>query len=355
MIKSLNIQNYKLFNNISIENIPQILLIGGKNNAGKTSILEALFFPLDCTNPAMFIRSLGWRGLNTISNNADSLFAPAFHNLNLDKPITLEYLLNSSKKRFVYQFLPSIQQPIPVQSGNVIDIQKTRIDDTGGVEFSYGTGKNVQKALLRQEQEGLQLKAERQLRKYNEGILTVFLSSTNNTSPQEDAERFGELDKSNKIEDILKALQILEPRLQSLSINPIAGNQQVLHGDTGIGKKVPLSLMGQGINRLTSILLAISYAKNGIVLVDELENGFHHSALASVWEVIASYAKSKKTQIMATTHSMELISGAIEGIPKDLRNDFKYIRIERREDEFMVKNYNFESLSIALENEIEIR
>ena len=186
-------------------------------------------------------------------------------------------------------------------------------------------------------------------------MLAVFLSSTNNTSPQEDAERFGEFDKSNKIENILKALQILEPRLQSLSINPIGKNQQVLHGDTGIGKKIPLSLMGQGINRLTSILLAISHAKNGIVLVDELENGFHHSVLASVWEVIASYAKSNKTQIMATTHSRELILGAVEGVPEDLRNDFKYIRIHRKEDEFKIKNYNFENLSIALEHEIEVR
>ncbi len=39
------------------------------------------------------------------------------------------------------------------------------------------------------------------------------------------------------------------------------------------------------MERLAAILLAISEIKEGTVLVDELENGFHHSAVDSNLEV----------------------------------------------------------------------
>ena len=182
----------------------------------------------------------------------------------------------------------------------------------------------------------------------------VFLASTNSAPPEEDSIRYGELDRINKTKEIVTRLQILEPQLQSLSLIPMGGNP-IIYGDNNIGAKIPLPLMGQGIARLSSILLAISEAKKGIVLIDELENGFHHSILPLIWQAITSYAKTNNTQIIATTHSSELISGAVEGISEELRNDFKYMRIERNQDKFKTKIYSFEDLSIALKAELEIR
>ena len=162
------------------------------------------------------------------------------------------------------------------------------------------------------------------------------------------------MDRLNNTEAILNKLQILEPHLKSLSLIPMGG-KPIIYGDKGIGTKIPLSLMGQGMVRLLSILLAISEAKNGIVLIDEMENGFHHSVLPLVWEAIASYAKDNKTQIIATTHSCELISGAVRGLPKEIKEDFLYMRIEKNENQFKIKNYSFEDLNLALEAELEIR
>ena len=356
MITSIKIQNYKLFKSFSLENLPYIVLISGKNNCGKTSILESLFMSLDCGNPAMFIRHLGWRGLSTFYNNAESLFAPAFYNFNLNEPITFEYFINSSKKKLSYKFCPSISQPIVISGENRIDLQRKLDSDLGGVEISYGTGKKdpPNKAFLKLEVKGLGLTNIHFLLKYNEGVRAVFLASTNFVLPEEDSRRYGELDRINDTKEILTRLQVLEPQLQSLSLIPMGG-KPIIYGDNNIGTKIPLSLMGQGIVRLLSILLAISEAKKGIVLIDELENGFHHSVLPLIWQAITSYAKVNKTQIIATTHSSELISGAVEGISEELRNDFKYMRIERNKDEFKTKIYDFEDLSVALAAELEIR
>lgn len=150
-------------------------------------------------------------------------------------------------------------------------------------------------------------------------------------------------------------MQGIEPTLQSLSVVPI-GNNSMIYGDIGIGKKIPLSLMGQGIDHLLSILLIISSVKNGIALIDEMENGFHHSILSTIWEIIAKHAEANNVQIMATTHNREMIMGAIEGIPKHLRREFKYIRIEKdNQNHFKVKEYIFDVMKAALEAEFEVR
>ena len=44
MYKSISIENFRCFENTKIEGFEQINLIGGQNNAGKTALLEALYF-----------------------------------------------------------------------------------------------------------------------------------------------------------------------------------------------------------------------------------------------------------------------------------------------------------------------
>ena len=106
MIKKIHIQNYKLFKSLSLEDLSKILLIGGKNNSGKTSVLEAVYFPLDCLNPGMFFRLLAWRGINSI--DTASMFEPSYHNFDVNKPMIFEYTVNSSKKKLQYEFIASI-------------------------------------------------------------------------------------------------------------------------------------------------------------------------------------------------------------------------------------------------------
>ena len=57
MIKDITIENYKLFKSFSVKDLPRVLLIGGQNNCGKTSFLEALFFIFDQNNAGMFYES----------------------------------------------------------------------------------------------------------------------------------------------------------------------------------------------------------------------------------------------------------------------------------------------------------
>ena len=355
MIKNIRIQNYKLFKDFTVEDLPRILLIGGKNNSGKTSLLEAMFFPLDCLNPDMFTRLLRWRGVDSI--DMVSVFASSYHNFKTHQPMIFEYTVNSSKQKLQYEFSPPSTQPLNIHNGSIIELQKSPAQNMGGIKISFWVNgkKNQADLFLKPEINGFSLK---NIHKPKDYITTsaVFMNSTTlSGGVEENAQRYGELDKINKTKAILSSLQILETKLKSLSVIP-TGNKPALYGDIGMENKIHLNLMGQGIIRLVSILLAISSVEDGVILIDEMENGFYHSVLPRVWEVITKHAKNCNTQIIATTHSYELIRSAIEGVPESLRSGFQYRRLERQKNStFKTVDYDFSNLKTAIISHLETR
>ena len=358
MIKSIKIQNYKLFKSLSLEEIPRILLIGGKNNCGKTSVLEAINLTQDFANPGMFIDLLSYRAPH-ISDDvfiADNLwFASSYHKLKLDKPITFEYKIDSSRKKVIFQPSSNIETSVTINKSKQTKIDKKSNSILEGIKISYWRDVNKKENAA---ESPLYFKNEKFVLENRKSLLSkdnsFFLPSNFSTIPEDDADRYTHLELANNTQEVVKALQILEPDLKSLSILSRKGNP-VIYGDISLKQKIPLFLMGQGMNRLLSLLLIISEQKNGIVLVDEFENGFHHSILAKIWEAIAGFSKANNTQIIATTHSRELISGAVEGIPSSMKSEFKYMRIEKENNKFVPKNYDFETLRTALDSGLEIR
>ena len=152
--------------------------------------------------------------------------------------------------------------------------------------------------------------------------------SFRNRNPEHDAKWLGRLRQQKKSDLVVEALHVIEPRLYSLEVNPITGTDMIW-GDIGLSELVPLPVMGDGMMQLTRIVLAISSARDGVVLIDEIENGLHHSVLSEVWQVIEKAANQFNTQIVATTHSYECIAAA-EQVFKSSDEDFFLLhRIER--------------------------
>lgn len=348
MIKEIKIQNYKLFKSLHLKDLPQILVIGGKNNSGKTSVLEAVYLSLRFE----FGSLLAWRGIYHAYNKL--WFRSVYHNFNLEQPITFEYTRGSSTKRRV-QFKTSFASIDHKASSGKGQTFSTPISE--GVHISYWS--NVQKdpdtSLLYMDNKNQFWYDESDLSRH-EDTTVFFLPSIFPPTSENAARDYSQLmiENDGESKELIEALRMLEPELSSLSI-ALPDDKPMIYGNTG-SSNIPLHLMGEGMNRLASILLLIFKAKGGIALIDELENGFHYSTLSSVWKVIATFAKKYKTQIIATTHSRELIAGAVKGIPENLRNDFQYRRIEKdKSNDFKDVKYDFESLKVALNANLAIR
>ena len=184
-------------------------------------------------------------------------------------------------------------------------------------------------------------------RKMSKGIYLIPgpIKSSDNVEQLSRLRREG---KHSKVEEVLR---YVEPRLRSIFIDA-AGTPRVFTEIEGYDKPVPISLMGTGIVRLLSITLAMSDAAGGIVLVDEIENGLHHSVMQSVWDGIAEFAREFDVQVFATTHSWECARTAQQAFSvNEMVEDFRYHRVDRRMDtgEILVRTYSPESLEASFE------
>lgn len=366
MLTHFEVSNYKLFKKaFALKSIPRILLIGGENNCGKSSLLEALFLAFDQLNPAMLLNHLQWRGLPGV--DAKSLFELVYHNFELDKPIKFKYTLNKKKQEVIYTFRPATSLYIEDSSINIkkefgaLSNEREMLYNQIVITCRSKNKKDIKTRLIQtptelqlEHEEGRQ-KGEELIRNFHQKTRIGFLSGAPSTPSTENTKKYSQLEKEKNTQDLLKALQILEPRLKSLSIIQM-GSNSVIHGNIEeLQYQIPLPLMGEGINRFMSILLAITNLKNGILLIDELENGFHYSVLPKIIEVITMAAQNNNTQIIATTHSRELQHATIKGLPEDLRDQFQYRRIEKDKEDFRVVDYDFEILKAALDINFETR
>ncbi|MFM8342079.1 MAG: AAA family ATPase, partial [Methylomonas sp.] len=74
-----------------------------------------------------------------------------------------------------------------------------------------------------------------------------------------------------------------------------------------LDKRIPLNSMGDGISRVLQLILSVFRAENGILLIDEFENGLHYSVQEQVWQIIFQLATDLNIQVFATTHSWDCI------------------------------------------------
>lgn len=120
-------------------------------------------------------------------------------------------------------------------------------------------------------------------------------------------------------------------------------------------RPVPLKSLGDGAIRLFGVALALSNSSGGFLLIDEAENGIHHSVQRDLWRMILKTAAENNVQVLATTHSYDCVRGFAQAITECEESDGALVRIERKDDEMWAVEYSEDNLRIAAEQHIEVR
>ena len=131
-----------------------------------------------------------------------------------------------------------------------------------------------------------------------------------------------------------------------------ANGEPMIMGDVGLSELIPLAVMGEGMTRLARLVLAISSSPDGVVLVDEVESGFHYSVLPKVWRVIDAAAAQFGVQVFATTHSFECIMAAHESLESD---GFRLHRLQVYDSEVRSVTYEPDVIDAAMRHNLEVR
>ncbi|MBI3650790.1 MAG: ATP-binding protein [Acidobacteria bacterium] len=173
-------------------------------------------------------------------------------------------------------------------------------------------------------------------------------------SIQEEATLFSKIDDASRKDELIKPLKFLDNRLRDLAVS-VASGTPMINCDIGLGQRIPLSQMGEGMAHFFSVISEIVHTANGVVLIDEIDNGLHYSVMVDVWKAIAQAAEKSDTQIFATTHSFECIRAAHQAFSERYVYDLRLHRLERVKDEIRAITYDQEMLEAALMTDLEVR
>ena len=357
-ITKVEIKNYKALEHVSF-GCDMINLITGKNSSGKTSLLEAIFTANDVQSGDYFLRHLGWRGQRFIRSDARSLFGPMFHNQDLDKLIQITLLekgLEVDRFNWEISFKKNLSiENVPSQITN--GVIQTKHDGSSGARSGEGLETKFSKngeiiTTLKSVLAGNAIQSSVTGKILPRKRVTYCSQSVMN--PQEDLERFSDLDKAGKMDSIYSDLRLIEPKLTRLATYTLANGDSGLYAHVnGLGQAVPVGQLGAGFVRLLSTIMTIRGNEKSVVLIDEMENGFHYSVYPKIWGIVSSAIYESKSQAFISSHSLEFIQGMKE---TNHLGQSKLLRIANSKDGTRrITEFSGQELMQAIESDMDLR
>jgi AAA15 family ATPase/GTPase len=322
MLTRLEIANFRCFRALTVEPLKRINLICGKNNSGKTALLEALF--------ALSGSPSGHYNLLQLPDT----FRARSPNLSEEDTSWLFYSKDDRTPLKITGWRGKVPVCIAAQNKSqemALCVGSEVFPDAPSLDFG-----------------------SQWVLKATETKLKMTVSSTQPSRPEQDMLYFNQAIKKRKKDRITKMMTQVEPRLLSIeALQMTEQGRQVLYADMGLSEMIPMTHLGQGCGRLLNIYAEILAADADVLLIDEVENGLHHSVLPTVWKGLDIAAKETGVQIFATTHSWECILAANEAIPDDA--DFQVIRLDHVADGIKPTIMDKETISAAKEFDMEMR
>jgi len=362
MIERLKISNFRCFSEIDISGIKPITLFSGKNNIGKSSLLEALFFMYDHANGSPFLKMNRVRG-EVYNRSIQNTWESVFHNMNTDEPIVIEMINGGDRHVLRYEK----ESTALLDFSKEIDRNLQTFDylsnmSSYALKMTYEAGDYVEEAdyVFVSGAEQTQIAKDIKRRRNGETVAReplgnlTYLTNTNNREDVYLIDLFSKLEINHGKEKLIPILRIIDKDIDDVSVLSTSGVVQLYVKKNGL--TMPFRYSGDGVIKLMGIALRVLADPGCVLLVDEIENGLHYSVLEELWSVIAEASKVNSCQIIATTHSYEAIRALATGAKNSSRkDDFGYIRLERKGDLIKTKKYDYEDMADALSAELEVR
>jgi len=184
-------------------------------------------------------------------------------------------------------------------------------------------------------------------------IPTAFLPARSYSGAGRMARQFSSALKAKQDKEVLNALQIIEPNVQRIEvIAEPSGPSTYL--DIGLDALVPLAVCDEGTVRLFSVILELLASKNGVLLIDEIDNGLHYTVMPTLWRLLGELVEKHNVQVFGTTHSDEMMRSALEAFA-DREGILGLFRIDRRSDRHVMVAYSDEAMQGVREVPFEVR
>lgn len=354
MYETVKIRNFRGIGKLDVDDLTRINVLLGKNNAGKTSVLEAVFLLCGGTNPSVPNAIAAYRGQRTMNVLPDNVWRPLFHQMDPNTPIRILGRWKGDSIDRQLQIEATLQGANPeVEAGTGIGtaiyddeltIEMLTLNYTDANQREYRT-----QAKYDAQRRGLDvLPMDRE-----DFVRCQFLSARSYPAMDRDARQFSHLVRIKQQHEIEEALRIIEPRVQRVELLAEYGGSAI-YVDLGLPSLIPLAACGEGFVRFFSIIVEITSCRQGVLLIDEIDNGLHYSVMKKLWKLLGRLSEKHDVQIIATTHNEELITSAVEALSDQLDSLAVY-RIDRFNTGHNAVRYDAETLPAVCDAHFEIR
>lgn len=377
-LKSLHLRGYRAFSDFRVGDLGRVNLIVGKNNAGKTSILEAIRLLASGGDPST---------LSQIATDRGETVA-------VDPELFTEYRREAvpdiSHFFHGHQFDPGLR--FDISSGNGMGSLSAEIVEMAqlpeneriymgreGSLFSEGFYEGQLALRLRSEASDLygvhafavseegafifdaptlaRVRPTRR-RPRAETVPTVVITPSS-LLPSLMSGMWERVIREGRENDAIEALRILQPDIDGIFFLPgervMRGRGGVLVSQKGSKRRVPLGSMGEGMRRILALAISLAQSRRGFLIVDEIDTGLHWGVMSKMWELVMRTADDLKVQVFATTHSLDCLRGLKEAVDDnvDLK---KHVRVHKVDIALReAVTFSADDLTIAIDQEIEVR
>jgi energy-coupling factor transporter ATP-binding protein EcfA2 len=376
-LDSVAIDGFRGLRNLRLDDLGLINILVGKNDSGKTSVLEALSIlcnPLDPLEWAWMVYRRDFGGLDESRLQSlqwcfpqtGKLADPDFHfdgacSMSCDGSFPLRKLEvscrdvvagldfqrdreESSKPEKQDRLLPGILNAVNDEPDQGVEIEHV-------IEWVDGELETIRDRFW----ERLPIYPVRHVHDKRVKVQSLTPYSYQINQVQVRSHSWLQFDPDSR-SSILDLIREFDPDVRDIKVASMRGIRPAIYLDHRRLGAAPMSIFGDGLRR--AVLLAstlLNLKDGGILLIDEMEAGIHVRALQRVFAWLTKAARKLRVQIVATTHSLEAVDGIVVS-NKDSIDDVVTFHLDQAEHETRAKRiYGDLLLRLRYEGGLDVR
>ncbi|NQT36428.1 MAG: AAA family ATPase [Planctomycetes bacterium] len=305
MLTSLELENYRRFPNYRLNGLSRVNLLVGRNNCGKTSVLEAVHLLAAGGNPTVIEWTAKQRGEVVVAGPSDD------RTTGPPQPVVSHFFHGHEFGRGSQLYL----RTDGVFGTLAVGVRKSSVI----VEWFDGSTRERTLDIPVTDEGIMDANLVRELgrafAREQDDISPVQFLTTHLAQSRWMRETWDQVILDGRESEVIQAMRILEPDLSNIvflsddSIGRNGGLGGIVAAMKGQRRRNPLGSYGEGMHRLLSLALSMVRAEGGVLLIDEIDTGLHYSILGDMWRLVVETAMRAGVQVFATTHSLDCVRG----------------------------------------------
>lgn len=317
MYSSVLITGYRGLDSFKLDGLGRINLLVGTNNSGKTSILECIELLRSAGNAHVLTTILGRRGewgYSSDEERHDYLdVTHLFANHELPGKIVVEGFSAHTRSRFAWNNHVTVAVT-DLRKSQLQIMEEDSLEEDGQLALSVNWSDTREEIKAGVTSEGLlRWPWPRRMSRFRDNASeSVQFIRTNGMTTLDVVRLFDEVVLTEQEQHATEALRIIDRSIERIASVGIERRPYVREGPGGVVLKlhgvpyrVPIGSAGDGMWRMLGLALALSNAKGGVLLVDEIDTGLHYSVMENMWRMVSERAVALDVQVFATTHSRD--------------------------------------------------